>query len=1218
MALKFDPQNEPEQWQGLDQFLSTPEFQKKLADEFPEDAAEWLDPVSRRRFLQFSGASIALATAVGCNPSLKPAPERKVLPYVKKPEAITPGLPLFFPTTLTMGGFGTGVIVKSVEGRPVKVEGNPSHPASLGGTDVFAQASVLGVYDPDRSKSCLHRNSSTSWDKVKAALLKLTTDQLKKGSGGEGIRIVSEAETSPTFAVMMDELQKKFPKLKWIQYEAAGTANVVKGSELAFKAPLHSIYKFDEADVIVSFDSDALCSGAGSVRYSRDAVARRKIRISHDAKKGDGVGVDAMNRIYSVESMTSTFGFVADHRMSLKPTEIESFIRKLAVELGVAGVTDAVVGPLPERALAWVKPLAEDLKKRAGKSVCIAGDHLPATAHAVVHAINHKLGSFGKTVFFTDPITLGKDVEHDGSLALKSLAAEMKAGKVEALILLGNVNPAYSTPADVDFAGAMKAMDAANQMRVQLSPYEDETTLLCDWHINQSHQLENWGDARAYDGTASLQQPLIASMTDGKSVLELLSVLLDRPNNDIREVVKATWQAAYTRDGLDKVMGIKLAEIAAGAPLTDADKTAVKPADFNDFWHFVLEQGYIPGTAAKLKDAPAPTLAGLTAPATVKDEIELVFKPDPTIHDGRFANSGWLQELPKPMTLLTWDNALIMSPATAEKLKCGIEYNWWGGEANFGYFGGEHGHYVADILELKVGERSVRVASFILPGHADDCVTFHLGYGRFPKGAVQRGEDEKGLGFNAYAIRTSDKPWIIGGIKAGDIRKTGEKFSLACVQGQHAMEGRRPARHGTVKEVKDAFNLNEGEMNPEYGLPFAFKFADNPSAAAAEKTLMRAFLPGTPEEKIRLAEQYGPKVEHPRYPHVRDAGFKNNRHSHDHGSGHAKADQHENHDHDKRVVNLTLIADHEHNKLYRRWAMAIDLSACTGCNACEIACVAENNIPVVGKKEVTRGRIMHWIRIDRYFSTPEEHGGVDKVDSKTRYGQLVKDTSAVTAYAMPVPCQQCEKAPCETVCPVAATAHSAEGLNDMTYNRCVGTRYCANNCPYKVRRFNFLQYADYATGTSLNLVNNPEVTVRTRGVIEKCSYCIQRIRAAEIEAERQIDTPGRRMVRTPMGIRPLIEDREIVTACQAACATGAIVFGDLNYDQYVPVVKKGAEYTDVSKDKHLPFSEVARWKLEPTHYGLLSELNTMPRTSYLAAIKNPNPDLVAPAAKKDH
>ncbi|CAN5429836.1 hypothetical protein BH11PLA2_BH11PLA2_11980 [soil metagenome] len=1184
MALKFEPNAEvtgggqiaPEQWQALDEYMGSPQFAEMMKNEFPEDASEWLDPVTRRQFLTVSAASIALAGAVGCNPSLKPMDHHKIVPYVKKPDAITPGVPLFFPTTLTLGGYGLGVIVKSQEGRPLKVEGNPSHPASLGSTDIISQSAILSIYDPDRLKTCLNKNAVASWDKTRAAITE--TIEKQKPKKGAGLRIVTEATTSPTFASQMAELKKLFPEMKWIQYGAVNQENALKGGRLAFGKYVNPVYKFDAVDVLVSFDADFLATGPGGVRYARDAMSRRKVRLSHDKAKGEGVSTGKMSRIYSVESMTSNLAMVADHRIPLKPTEIESLLREVAKELGVVGVPAA--GPLPEKAKAWIKPLADDLKLNKSRSIVVVGDYLPASAHAVAHAINHKLENVGKTVTFTDPVITGltgpdADSVADGTTALKNLVDEIKAGKVEMLLLLGNSNPVYTAPTDIDVAGALTAMREKKLPVFTLSSHNDETTNLCDWNINQTHELESWGDARAYDGTASLMQPLIAPFNGGHTALEVISVLLDKPTSDDLETVKATWEKFF------------------------ADRKAT--GDLGDWWHKILEQGIVPGSALPAIDVGEPKLTDIptTAPKTVDGDIELVFKPDPTLYDGRYANNGWLQELPKPVTLLTWDNALIISPGLADKLKCGVTFNWFGGEANFGYRGGEHGNMQSPVVEIKIGDRTLTAAVFILPGNADDVATLHLGYGRTLGGKVLAGTDGKGIGFNAYKLRTNDTRTLVG-IKTESVSKTGATYQLACVQGQHAMEGRRPARHGAKGEAFDKELEAIGEHEKS-----VFGFADNPNAAAQEKGLMRAFLPGTPEEKQRLYEQYGPaEQEHRRFEHIKDTGFKNNIHVHHH-----EGEEHHAHDHDKRLVNLTLIGDHENNKIYRRWAMAIDLNTCTGCSACAIACVAENNVPVLGKTEVSRGRIMHWIRIDRYFSAPEEKGGIEKVDSATRWKSLAKNTADVTVQVMPVNCQQCEKAPCELVCPVAATAHSADGLNDMAYNRCVGTRYCANNCPYKVRRFNFIQYADYAVGTSMALVNNPEVTVRTRGVMEKCTYCVQRIRTAEIEAEREIDTPNRMMVRTPTGIRPLIEDGEIKTACQAACPSGAISFGDLNYDQYVPVKKVGAKYED--NGKHLPFSEVARWKLEPTHYGLLAELNTMPRTSYLAAIKNPNPALVA-------
>ncbi len=1135
----------PEMFQAVDQYMGTPEFAQMIQNEFPDDAAEWLDPVTRRQAMKLMGASAILAGAIGCNPSLKPASNRTLIPYVKKPEQITPGVPLFFATAASVAGVGVGLIAKSHEGRPVKLEGNPAHPGSLGSTDLTTQAVILGLYDPDRSKDILYRGVASTWDKAKAAIADLFAGL--KAKKGAPLRILSEATGSPTMAALMAELQSTMPELKWIQYEPIHRESVLAGAKAAFGKYATPIYAFDKADVILSLDGDFLATGPGGVRYARDAMSRRKVRVSTNKKTGDGVSLSALSRIYSVESMLTGISGVADHRLPLKPSQIESFIRALAKELGVAGAPAA--GPLPELATQWIKPLAADLLKSKGKAVVVPGDTLSPAAHAIAHAINAKLEANGKIVTFIEPTQAGMtgptaDMTAAGTASLKTLCDEMNAGKVEALLILGG-NPVFNAPADLKFSESLAKVAA----KIHLGLYQDETANVCDWHINATHELEAWGDVRAYDGTASIQQPLIAPITGGKSAIELIAAILDKPALNGMGIVQATWQKVFTEKKL------------AG--------------DFDTFWHKCVGEGVIPDTAAvdaKVAEAKLPeAISKLPAPTTVTEELELVFRADPTIYDGRYANNAWLQETPKPITNIAWDNAALVSPATAEKLKCEIVFKWTAGE---------HGRSEVDIIELKANGTTLKVPVWALPGLADGVIVLNLGYGRKMAGKVG-----SNTGFDTYTLRTSTNPWTLSINAADGAKRTQEKYLLASTQGQHAMEGRRPARHGT----KDAA-LGEREkvahddhFHLEY--PLAFSFADNPPSSGAEKGLMRALLPGTPEERERLAEKY------------KDEGYKNNAKKHDDEGEHEAGHGEHAHAHDARLLPLTLIDDHKNNKLYRRWAMAIDLGSCIGCTACVTACTAENNVAVIGKTEVTRGRIMHWIRIDRYFTIPAEVGGTKRVDDTPRMEALVESTSTVGIHFQPVNCQQCEKAPCEVVCPVAATVHSADGLNDMVYNRCVGTRYCANNCPYKVRRFNFVQYADYAFGTSTGLVNNPEVSMRTRGVMEKCTYCVQRIRNAEIEAEREYANDQR--AKDDKTKRPIIKDGEIKTACQAACPAGAISFGDLNYDQYT------------ANGKPMGFSEVARWKLEPTHYGLLAELNTMPRTSYLAAIKNPNKEISA-------
>ncbi len=1178
MALDFDPNAESngaggipdDQFQSLEQVFGSPEFERMMKDEFPEDAAEWLDPVTRRRFLTLSGASVALAAAAGCNPSLKPASQKKIIPYVKKPEAIVPGVPLFFPTALTLGGVAVGVLVKTVEGRPIKVEGNPAHPGSLGSTDVLAQATMLSVYDPERSKGITEKGQPSTWDKVQTALKAVVDSQVSKK--GAGLRILSEpAGSKTTFAGLMADLKAKLPEMKWIQYEAVGTENVLAGVREAYGKYLTPIFDFKKADTLVSIDADFLTNGIAGIRYTRDAMSRRKVRVHADSRRADGVSLEKLSRIYAVESNVTSMGGVADHRLPLKPSEIESFVRELAKAVGVQNVPAA--GPLSERAKEWVAVVAEDLKDEKKTGVVTIGNAYSVVAHNLVHAINDKIGAVTKgAVSFVEPVgaeLAGKnaDAAANGTGSLAELTAEMNAGKVDTLIIL-NCNPVFTAPADLKFGAALQKVPNS----IHLGLYLDETSALTTWHINGTHELETWGDAQAYDGTATVQQPLL-NLYGSHSALEVLVALADKPSS-AESIVQDTWRKFHA-----------------------AQKIAV---DFDLFWHKSVERGVIEGTEAKAVEIKAgdvklsDTTQKSPAPATKASDIELVFRPDPTIYDGRFANNGWLQELPKPISLVCWDNPALVSPATAERLKCEVSYAWTAGE---------HGQSHVDKIEITIEDRKARVPVWVVPGLADDVIVLHFGLGREIVGEVG-----KGVGFNVYPLRSTKALWTVGGIKPepGSAERTQEKYTLASTQGQHAMEGRRPARHGTKEQAAKELKSEHGHMVMAVHGKDAFSFADNPPASAAEKDLMRALLPGTPKEREWMADEHHPQKFFAK-------GFKNNIHTHEE-EGEEGGDHHA---HDKRLLPLTLIQDHEHNKLYRRWGMAIDLGACIGCNACAIACVAENNIPVLGKTEVTRGRIMHWIRIDRYFSVPEEHGGTQRMDAKERAEVIAKSTAEVKLHFQPVPCQQCEKAPCELVCPVAATVHSADGLNDMVYNRCVGTRYCANNCPYKVRRFNFVQYANYDKESTLQLVNNPEVTMRTRGVMEKCTYCVQRIRAAEIEAEREHDNPARRKVQTPMGVRPLIEEGEIKTACQAACPSNAISFGDLNQDQYVPVAKDAkGEWKPTGR--RLPFSEVARWKLEPSNYGLLAELNTMPRTSYLAAIKNPNPKLLADAGKGGH
>ncbi len=676
--------------------------------------------------------------------------------------------------------------------------------------------------------------------------------------------------------------------------------------------------------------------------------------------------------------------------------------------------------------------------------------------------MNEALGNVGKTVIYTDPVEARPE---DQTASLRDLLADIDAGRVQTLVILGG-NPVYNTPADLKLDEArMKKID----LRVHLSLYRDETSELCHWNIPESYYLEAWSDARSFDGTVSIIQPLIAPLYDSKSAHELLSVFTNQSDRKGYDIVREFWQREMGAGGKGSEAGTTTGATANAQAVNFANKPILTApvtdaaTDFETAWRKAVHDGFIPNTAVKTREGltvKAPPQGATTTPAAqpASSGFEIVFRTDPSIYDGRFANNGWLQELPKPVSKLTWDNVALLSPQTARQL---------GITKNIGKYGGD---IYVDTVKITYAGRALVAPVWITPGQPDNVVTVHLGYGRRLAGRVGNG-----VGFDAYSIRTADSPWSGGGVT---IARTGDQYALAATQLHHLMENRDIVREQTLadylKEPDKARKESEGqgEQRGESGY----------------------------DESL-----------YPRY------------------------------NYDQR--------DYDRNY---KWGMAIDVSSCVGCNACVVACQSENNIPIVGKQQVQRSREMHWLRVDSYYKGEDEN-------------------NPEGLYFMPVPCMQCEQAPCEPVCPVHATVHSAEGLNDMVYNRCVGTRYCSNNCPYKVRRFNFLLFQDWETPT-YKLMRNPEVSVRSRGVMEKCTYCVQRIQNGKIEAEKE----GR-----------VLQDGEIVTACQAVCPTEAIVFGNIND----------------------PRSRVAKLKKEERNYSLLADLNTQPRTTYLSAMKNPNPEI---------
>jgi Fe-S-cluster-containing dehydrogenase component/anaerobic selenocysteine-containing dehydrogenase len=952
-------------WRTLDEYegaVATIEEPQAVDQEPPSEE-------SRRRFLTLMAGSLAFGGLAACTRQ----PTEFIVPYVDPPEKVIPGKPQFYATAVPVNGIAQGVIVESHLGRPTKVEGNPDHPASLGASDVLSQASVMDLYDPDRAREILFRNDARTWENFLAALY-AALEPARSGKGA-GFRILTETVTSPSLGDRIQAVLAALPGARWHQWDPAGCHSAREGAQMAFGRTLNTYYQLENADVIVSLDSDFLACGPATTRYAHDYSLRRR--------RGDRLD---MNRLYVLESAMTSTGGKADHRLPLRYAEVETFTRELAQIVAGQGAPDQKYG-------AWTSAIARDLTAHRGASAIIPGEHQSPAVHALAHSMNAALGNAGKTVIYTDPLEIRSE---DQNASLKALAQDLDSGAVDVLLILGG-NPVYNAPADLDFA--RKLSRARFSAHIGLTV--DETSSYCQWHVPESHFLEEWGDARAYDGTVSIIQPLILPLYDSHSYLRLLDAIIAYPGRSAYDIVRAYWMARQ------------------------------KGGDFETWWRKSLHDGLVEQSALPQIKIGTPSMPAAPQPSP-GGAVEVVFRADPYLLDGRYANNIWLQELPRPMNKLTWDNSVLLSPATAKRLDVSSQ----------------------DLVELRRAGRSVRGSVWIQPGHPDDTVTVHLGFGR-----TRSGRAGNGAGFSAYILRTSDALWSASDL---EIRKTGKSYPLASTQMQQWLEGHRPILGANVEEYRAHPDfVKEAQETPAFPLTI--------------------------------------------YPHWDYPGYA--------------------------------------------WGLSIDLTACVNCNACVVACQAENNIPVVGKEQILARRGMHWLRIDTYY----EGGDVTP-----------------TAHYQPIPCQQCEDAPCEYVCPVHATAHSADGLNDMTYNRCVGTRYCSNNCPYKVRRFNFFLFQDWVTET-LKLQRNPDVTVRSRGVMEKCTYCVQRIRETEIQARVE---------------NRYIRDGEIQTACMQACPTQAIVFGDINN----------------------PDNRVAKLKREKLNYSLLAELNSRPRTTYLAELRNPNPE----------
>jgi MoCo/4Fe-4S cofactor protein with predicted Tat translocation signal len=979
-------------WRSLDELADTPEFQAAVEKEFPSSAQEWVDPVSRRGFLKLMGASMALAGMAGCTKQ----PDEPIYPYVKAPEDLVLGKSMYFATAHPFTTGAVPLLIKSSEFRPIKVDGNPEHVYNGGGSDPYTQGTLLDLYDPDRSQHVTYRGEGREWEEFAEAF----RAKVVSTKDGTGIYFLSATITSPTLARQWQEVQKAYPKAKLVQYDPA-----LAGTFLTSGPAVQ--YDLTAADIIVSLDADFL-SGAsypGFHRLVRDYAKRRK-----QPENG-------MNRLYAVESSTTTTGMKAEHRLGLRASEVPAFAAALAAAVGAAGVSAPSYAWTGDQQK-FLAALAKDLKANPGKSAVLPGLYQDPSVAALALAINNALGNVGKTVSVSaEPLN---PVPSDQLADIKALAADLNAGKVDWLVIL-NANPIYDAPADLSFPAAF---DKANVV-AHLGSHVDETGQISHWHIPAAHYLEYWSDARAYDGTVSIVQPMIDPLYGGRTSHAVLQTLLDDPMLSPYEAVRATW------------------------------KPTIK-GDFETGWRKVLHDGWIADTAFQKGTAAGSARASVPTPSP-KDAIEVIFRPDPTIYDGRWSNVGWLQELPKPVTSLSWDNAAIVSGFTLEKL--GLEED--------------------DIIEISVGDGRVKAPVIVAPGHPDNSITVYLGYGREYAGRVG-----SGAGFNASLIRNTWAPFYA----TGGVRKIDGKWGVAI--------------------TKSHYQDHRGKNLTEHG-------NENWSLEGVEALGPRGIIRYATLEEFKANPNFA----------------------------------HEGEGRETPNPNTSLFPNWSYNEAYA-WAMSIDMNSCTGCNACVVSCYAENNIAVVGKQQVRIGRDMQWIRIDSYFEG---------------------DLSAPRAHFQPMNCQHCENAPCEQVCPVGATVHTPEGLNMMVYNRCVGTRYCSNNCPYKVRRFNFLLFSDYET-ESLKLMRNPDVTVRSRGVMEKCSYCVQRIEEAKIEADKD---------------NRLVRDGEIVTACQQACPAEAIVFGN----------------------KNDPNSRVSKLRADQRTYQVIADINTRPRTTYLAEVLNLNQEL---------
>jgi len=1031
-----EPRGGKKYWRSLEELAGTPGFEAALEREFPQGAAEFQGgEVSRRHFMRIMGASTALAGIglAGCR-----RPEMHLVPFTRSAEWVIPGKFLFYTSSMPSARGYVPLIVSTYEGRPTKIEGNPYHPINdgHGGTDLYAQASVLDLYDPDRARSFLEKETESDGAKFEKFLDQLIAAYSAKQ--GDGLAFLMEEDPSPTRERLRAEVEKRLPMARWCVYEPLGTDNTATAEEIGFGPGVRMRPLLDKADVVLALDSDFLGCAEGTIEGIKGFTKRRRI----DQPGGK------MNRLYVVENRYTVTGGMADHRLRIPASQVGVFALQLASEISTAtgdatltGVSQTLgkTGATASFPAGWVEELAKDLLANRGRALVLAGPRQPVGVHLLAAAINSALGALGNTV--TGIVAATKPAATIGDLH-----KDIEDKKVTTLFILGG-NPVYDAPADLEWGKLQQSVP--NVIRV--GQLVDETSSLATWHVPRAHYLEYWGDGRSADGTYVAVQPMILPLYGGWSDNDVLAKFAGLPKPVGPELVQESFRQISPEAG----------------------------ADFDAAWNKFLHDGFLAGSGPGMEQAlfflsaasgayigENANLAALSGPGN----YEIVFTPDFHTYDGRYNNNGWLQEAPDPITKLTWDNAALISPATAKEL----------GVRNYEAAG--------DIIEISLENGGkIEAPVLVAPGHADRSISISLGYGRTVTGRVGTG-----TGCNAYPLRTSTAPYFAF---TQNVAATGRRGALAITQEHFSMEGRAQIREGTTETF---------EKNPTFakvmGMDAELSKAGNPSI----------------------------------YTHPPLTGQE-------------------------------------------QWGMAIDLNTCTGCNACVIACQAENNSPIVGKEQVINGREMHWMRLDRYFASSE---GSDP-DPEMLFEPML--------------CQQCENAPCETVCPVNATVHTPDGLNSMAYNRCIGTRYCANNCPYKVRRFNFFDYTQRpitalyrgpltqkGAPDTIKMQKNPNVTVRMRGVMEKCTFCVQRIEEARIATKVMAGASDR--VKIPVD--------SFQSACQQACPNEAIVFGDITE----------------------PESKVSKLRGSPRGYRVLEYLNTSPRILYLARLRNPNPRM--PGAEK--